>query len=561
MKKRKALDYTALGYKTSESSEVPYDRQLSGEKLAAKTKKYKYFFAGAVSLITFLVYMQSLQNAFTSWDDPRYVYENPHIWSFSLDFFRWIFFEFYAGNWHPLTWISHAADFAVWGLNPLGHHLTNNILHAVNTFMVVLLAAKLAETWNWTDLKSEQAAVMNHRRILITGGVTGLLFGLHPVHVESVAWVSERKDLLCALFFMLSILTYIKYVRAKGHEILQKHTTLGRFNISYFLCLVFFIFALLSKPMAVSLPFVLLIIDWYPYNRIHSMRSFWAVSSEKLPFILLSLGSSVLTFMAQKEGGAMEIMKAVPLQSRLLVAAHSLFAYLWKMIWPANLIPYYPYPKDSSLFSLEYLSAVALVFGITAVCVAMIKRQKLWLSVWAYYVATFIPVIGLVQVGGQSMADRYTYLPSLGPFFIVGLFSARVFSKGLRSNSGGMITRRVIALVAIILLVSMSYLTFLQIGIWKNGIVLWSYVIEKEPERIYFAYYNRGNHYDQMGQVDKAIDDYNKAISLNRDDPKVFVNRGLVYLRLGQVQLAIADFNEACKLGNSFACKAPQYFK
>jgi hypothetical protein len=197
-----------------------------------------------------VVYLSSLRNDFVGYDDNTYVLNNPHIRSFNPALFKWSFFDFYAANWHPLTWISHALDYAVWGLNPVGHHLTNNILHAVNTFLVVLLVARLMEV-----------AVVNSRFTLIVAGVSGLLFGLHPIHVESVAWAAERKDLLCALFYLLSIIMYMSYRSHKTYR-------------TYFLTLCFFILALLSKPMAVSLPSGPPDTDWYPFKRLTSLPAF-----------------------------------------------------------------------------------------------------------------------------------------------------------------------------------------------------------------------------------------------------------------------------------------------
>ncbi|MGD0283667.1 MAG: hypothetical protein ABSB95_15050, partial [Dissulfurispiraceae bacterium] len=365
--------------------------------------RFKYFVAGLVSLLTFSVYLSCIHNEFVAWDDDHYIYENLHLHPLNAAFFRWAFSAFYAANWHPLTWVSHALDYAVWGLNPLGHHLTNNILHAVNTFIVVVLVVKLLETWH---ASRQQNPARHPSQDLIIAAVTGLLFGLHPLHVESVAWVSERKDLLCAMFFLLSVLAYT-----------NKH---------YLLVVFLFALALLSKPMAVSLPAVLLILDWHPFNRISSVKSFLSAFLEKLPLIALSIVSSVLTVLAQKAEGAMQPFEVTPLSSRVLVAAESLLSYLWKMVWPVNLIPYYSYPGNVSLFSAEYFLSVIIVFGITAACLIMVKKQKLWLAAWGYYVITLLPVLGIVQVGGQAMADRYTYLPSLGPFILIGLIGAEL---------------------------------------------------------------------------------------------------------------------------------------
>src|SRR5208283_3314559 len=308
-----------------------------------RTPRSKYFVAGFVSLLTFLVYLACLNNEFVMWDDNQYVYENPHLHPLNPAFFKWAFSDFYAANWHPLTWVSHALDYAVWGLNPLGHHLTSNILHAVNTFIVVILVAKLLEAWH-PSRQQNPSPHLSHEGSYIVIALTGLLFGLHPLHVESVAWVSERKDLLCATFFLLSTLAYTKYVSSGG----------GLRNKQYYILVLFlFALALLSKPMAVSLPAVLLILDWHPFNRISSMKSLLSAFLEKLPLIALSLVSSVLTVLAQKAGEAIQTFEIIPLASRVLVASQSLLSYLWKMVLPMNLIPYYPYPQHISLFSAK----------------------------------------------------------------------------------------------------------------------------------------------------------------------------------------------------------------
>jgi Tfp pilus assembly protein PilF len=557
----------------------------------------KYYLAGFVSLITFAAYLTSIQNEFVQWDDGHYVFENPHIRLLNTAFFKWAFFDFHAGNWHPLTWISHALDYAVWGLNPMGHHLGNVILHAVNTFVVVFLIIRLLDAVRQRTIQGGQPSFLNDRTMLIAAGVTGLLFGIHPVHVESVAWVSERKDLLCALFFMLSIMAYMKYAGKTAAVTQTKKTNPpilpflkggeGGLKRQYLMSLGFFILALMSKPMAISLPVVLLVLDWHPFKRIQSFKALRTAIVEKLPFIALSVGSIILTFFAQRSGGAIRSMEYASLSTRILVGMRSLVAYLWKMILPLNLIPFYPYPKDASLFSLEYLSAVILVGGITAACIVLAKRQKLWLSVWGYYVITLLPVLGIVQVGLQSMADRYTYLPGLGPFLLIGIMTAWIWARIQRPDKQGLIARSLTVAAALLVFISLSYLTFKQIGIWKNSIVLWSYVIEKEPERVPFAYINRGIAFEKTGQMKEAIEDYNRVIALdplyfeaynnlgvlygqnelfdkaieyfNKSvgiDPTyvdAYVNRGIAYALSGRYDSALEDFNKAVLLDQNSA--------
>jgi tetratricopeptide (TPR) repeat protein len=523
--------------------------EVEGERM----RNVKYYLACSAALATFLVYLPALQNGFTDWDDNTYVLTNPHIRSFDIAFFKWAFFHFYDCNWHPLTWISHAFDYAIWGLNPFGHHLVNIIFHAVNTFLVVILIIRFLEIYKETATKPGLRPFLTERTMLIASGATGLLFGLHPLHVESVAWVAERKDLLCALFFLLSIMMYTNYARSVSNGTDNKKPASHFFNKQYVLALGLFIFALTSKPMAVTLPVILLLLDWHPFNRMQSLKSFRALVIEKLPFIALSLISSIVTILAQRAGGSLRSMEIIPLSTRLLVAAEALIAYLWKMLWPLNLVPYYPYPKDVSLFSLKYIAAIALVIGITLACIVAAKKRKLWLSVWGYYVVTLIPVLGIVQVGGQSMAERYTYLPSLGPFLVIGLASAWISKKTDAGKKWGLIAKVIWISAVICALGSISYRTVEQIGIWKNGITLWDYVIEKEPEGVSIAYTNRGLEFEKIGQLDKAIEDYSKAIVLDPSAYIAYFNLGVVYFKTDLLDKAIGYFNRSIAVNPTYA--------
>jgi protein O-mannosyl-transferase len=533
-----------------------------------RTHKKIYSLAASVAFVTFLVYLPALRNEFVYWDDNLYIFENPFIRSLDGTFFRRAFLGFPASNWHPLTWISHALDYAVWGLNPLGHHLTSTILHAVNTALVVVLVLKIFETARDRTPQNAAASFLNDRTILIAAGVTGLLFGIHPVHVESVAWVAERKDLLCALFFLLSILSYVKYARGQGSGFRgqgsgagnqepgvrsQKRADSGNakagpkksfINKHYLLSLGLFVLALMSKPMAVSLPLVLLILDWYPFGRVRSWKTLWPAGVEKLPFFVLSLASSVMTILAQRAGEAIVSVEQITLPERALVAVKALVAYLGKMLLPINLIPFYPYPKVVPLFSFEYLSALALFIGITAACVILARKQKFWLSAWGYYVATLIPVLGIVQVGAQSMADRYTYLPSIGLFLLAGLGVAWIAKRTfvIRQHAS---LKIVFGMVLSCVLVFLCYATFKQISIWQDSISLWSYVIEKEPDSVSLAYSQRGIVLGKKGQTERAIADLEMAIALNPYNYDAYMNLGVAFEKLGQIDKARENVEKA----------------
>jgi protein O-mannosyl-transferase len=517
-----------------------------------RSRQIKFILAILVSLLTFAIYLPALRNGFVEFDDNLYIYDNLHIRSLNMTFLRWSFFAFYAGNWHPLTWISHALDYAVWGLHPIGHHLTSIILHAVNTFLVVLLMTSLLQTRKSPTTRKDAPEFLGERSILISAGITGLLFGVHPLHVESVGWASERKDLLCALFFLLALMTYTKHVSVTEYRATQKSIRSFMFRQYYLLTCGFFILALLSKPMAITLPFVLLILDWFPFKRIWSLKTFCSALIEKLPFIVLTLLSSILTISAQDSGGSIKSVEAIPLATRVIVACKSLIVYLVKLILPLDLVPFYPYPKNTSLFSLDYSIPIVIVIVITAVCIVLANKQKIWLTVWGIYIVTLLPVLGIVQVGDQSMADRYMYLPSLGPLLVLGLTAAWILAKMNSLHRWRLPIKVFACILAVLMCAALSSLTFTQIGIWENDIDLWSYVIRKEPDTVPLAYNNLGLAYDKTGRVERAFEDYNRAIALNPSYYLAYNNRGLAFDKTGQVDKALADFNRAIALNPSY---------
>lgn len=508
-----------------------------------RTRYTKYCLASSVALITCLVYLPALRNEFVNWDDGQYVFANFFIRSLDASFLRWAFLDFHVSNWHPLSWISHAIDYALWGLNPLGHHLTNIGLHAANTALVVLVVLKLMWSAKEGTPPNTSPLFMSDRAILIAAGTTGLLFGIHPVHVESVAWVAERKDLLCALFFLLSVMMYLKAVMRMGHGAEGTRLTPGA--MLSVLCL--FVLALMSKPMAVTLPVVLLILDWYPFNRIRSFQTFWTACIEKIPFFALSFLSGILTILAQKKGDAVTSLDVVPLHIRLLVAIKSLAAYLGKMLLPLNLNPFYPYPGDASLSSAKYLWALALVIVITTACALLARNQKLWMSAWAYYVVTLTPVLGIIQVGSQAMADRYTYLPSLGPFLVAGICLAWSTQK-VNAVKRSTLSTALTVIIVLFLTVSLSYLTVEQIAVWRNSIALWTNVIEKGTDKAPLMYVNRGAAFEKIGMLDKAIADFERAVALDPAAYRAYISLGTAFETMGQLDKALENTEKAIAL-------------
>ncbi len=462
--------------------------------------------------------MPALHNGFVNWDDPAYVLNNPKIRSFGLEFFRWAFTTPAIANWHPLTFVSHAIDYRLWGLNPAGHHLTSVALHSANAFLVALVVFSL---FGFKEGRDRGVA-------LGASFLAGLFFAVHPLRVESVAWVSERKDVLCAFFFLLSAYFYIRYLKG--------------FKWAHYLAsLALFALALMSKPMAITLPLVLLIIDYYPAKRFQNKA---AVMVEKIPFFFLSGASAIATIWAQKAGGAIIPLERYPLYIRAFSAVRAYIFYLYKSILPVGLAPYYPRAVNIDPLSLGYLLPVA-VFAAITVLVIIFKRRKIFLSAWLYYLITLLPVIGIVQAGGQAAADRYTYLPGLSIALLAGAGGARLYqrAKSLRP-----------AVIALFLsaAVFLSISTFNQIHVWKDEISFWSHEIKLFPATVPIAYINRGMAYEDRGLFDKAIEDYTAGITLNTGFADSYVNRGSAYNGLGEYQKAIEDFNRALELKPDF---------
>jgi protein O-mannosyl-transferase len=273
---------------------------------------------------------------------------------------------------------------------------------------------------------------------------------------------------------------------------------------------------------------------------------------EKIPFIAASLLISVVSFMAQKTTGALVLMDVTPLPVRVLTAFRALMMYLWKTAMPVHLVPFYPYPQNVSFFSTEYFSAVVLISGITAACIFYEKKQPVWLSVWAYYLITLLPVLGLIQVGIHSMADRFTYLPGLGPFLVIGMGAAWILEKVYAAEKQRQVARLLTIAVAISVVISLSYLTLKQIAIWKSSLDFWNYVIEQEPRRAPTAYLNRGLAFGDKKEFDRAIEDFNKAISVNPKYVEAYLNRGMVFVVKGEFDKAIEDYNAAISVNPVF---------
>lgn len=467
------------------------------------------------ALVTFIIYLPSIGNGFVSWDDPKYIYENQWIQNLDLTFLKEAFTEVYFANWHPLTMISYAIDYALWGLNPLGYHLENNILHAVNTALVAVLSVRLITI----------ARPLSAPGAFAAGFVPALLFGIHPLHVESVAWVSERKDVLCALFFMASILFYLRYAQ-KGKA------------LCYALSLLAFAFAIMSKSMAVTLPAVLLLLDFYPLRRLSGLKGILKAVAEKLPFFAICAFAAAMALYSQTS--AMASLESIPVDIRFISALRSYAFYLEKLFVPIALAPFYPFPAEFDPFAADYLVTYAVLAGISLICLAAL-RYRMFIVAWLYFLGTLVPVIGLVQVGMQAAADRYMYLPSLSLLVLLGAGAALIIeknSKPLLAFFLGFIS---------VATVGLSYATVTQTAIWKDSLTLWDHELGLYPDA-YIPLMNRGVALVKMGEHDRGMKDLDRAVSLAPTSRNALYNRSLALKSLGRYREALDDLNAAINI-------------
>ncbi|MBI4844391.1 MAG: tetratricopeptide repeat protein [Nitrospirae bacterium] len=503
--------------------------------LAEKPHRSSNFIVSAaaflVAVIAFAVFMPALGGEFLYWDDNLLISENKNIQSIS-----WVFSDAVSNpailGWYPLTVASLYVDHFFWGLNPFGYHLTNNTLHSLNSFLVFITIFWLVRLGI-----GEKAEAL--RISLASAFVTSVLFAVHPLRVESVAWITERKDVLYAFFFLLSILCYLKY--ASGTE---------RRLFYYWGSLILFAMSLMSKSMAVTMPIVMLILDYFPLRRLflgETRSDLKKVLLEKAPFFLLSIIISIFTLLQHHEAGTLSIVETQPFIVRILVSIRGYSFYLYKFIMPFGLVPWYPYPKNINPFSPEYSIPIILFVSFTAACILLIKKRRLFPAAWFYYLITLLPIIGITQTAGFSAANRYTYLPSLGPFMLAGVFAGVLFT---RADKARRILLAALFLAATGLLVN---ITFKNILIWNESIRLWSYQIDAYPDSDGITYLYRGIAFRKKGKYEEALKDYNKAIEMRPSYFYAYNNRAVAYEYLGKNEEALRDYNNALALDPEYA--------
>ena len=462
-------------------------------------------------MLTWIVFGQTLWHDFINYDDPRYVYQNTKITSgLNIAGIAWAFTHIHSENWHPLTTITHMLDCSLYGLNAGGHHFTNVLLHTVAVVLLFLLLQQMTGA-------------------LWKSAFVAAVFAIHPLHVESVAWVAERKDVLSGVFFMLTLLAYVHYARAPS---------------TWRYVIVAFVFALglMSKPMLVTVPFVLLLLDYWPLGRIREEgsnvgRQLFKLAAEKIPLIVLSAVSSVVTFVAQK--GAVGETEQLPVLARINNAVVSYVAYIWQMLWPMRLAVFYPHPENR-LPLWEIIASFLLLVCLTVLAIALRKQRPYLITGWLWYLGMLVPVIGFVQVGWQGHADRYTYLPQIGLYIAVTWAVADLTSLWRHQ-------RTILSAAAILSVGVLSWCAWVQTSYWRDSETLFRHALAVTANND-VAENNLGIVFLQKGKVDQAISLLQAAVDLRPDNSPAHENLAKALLQKGQVADALVHYRKSLKL-------------
>ncbi len=466
------------------------------------------FLAAAV----WICFGQVLHFDFVNYDDPQYVIQNPQVrQGLSLKGVVWAFTSFHAANWHPLTWLSHMADASLFALSPGGHHWTSVVLHLVNCLLLYgFLSAATGVFW-------PSAAV-------------AAIFALHPLHVESVAWVAERKDVLSACFGFLSLIFYVRFARREKRR-------------DYLFCFIFLAMGLMAKPMLVTWPLVFLLLDWWPLNRLSSVgsgqtafRRFRDLVVEKIPFLLLSVASSAVTLAAQQSGQAIRSIEVFPVSLRLANAAVSYVGYMAKTLWPARLSFFYVHPgRDIPPWHLA--GAVLLLAAAAAACYRLRGRFPYLMAGYGWFVLTLLPVIGIVQVGGQAMADRYMYLPMVGLLVMACWSAEEMIGSGKKRRIAAAVT-------ALVVLAALGFQTHRQTAVWKDSIALYRHALAMDDNN-WLAYNNLGGALETEGRLEEAAEMYRRQVAILPHKPGARRNLAVVMLKLGRPAEALSHYQAA----------------
>lgn len=467
-----------------------------------KLDSYSHLLAiGLLIALTLIVFWQAFGFGFVSIDDPSYVINNERVHaSLTPESLRWALRATDNATWQPLVWISYMLDWRLYGLNPSGYHLTNLLLHLLNVLLLFALLRRMTlSTWK--------------------SALVAALFAIHPLHVESVVWITERKDVLSAFFWMLALLAYVRYA---------EKPTLPK----YVLIIIAFVLGLMAKPMLVTLPFVLLLLDYWPLGRFAKLgaaRLAW----EKVPLFLIAAGSVIMSYRVHETSGALGTLTAYPTGARIANALVAHVSYILKMLWPAKLAVFYPHPGNTLPIWQTAVSGLVLV--VVSV-LAIRSRRACFAMGWFWYVGTLIPTIGLIQTGSHAMADRFTYIP------LIGLFIAIIWS----------IPRKALNVSAAIVITILAACSWRQVGYWQDSRTLFEHALDVTRNN-YVAEYSLGVEDQKEGNLDDAVAHFSAALEIEPDYDKARYNLGIALDQQGRLDDAITQFKETIRLNPKFA--------
>jgi hypothetical protein len=476
-------------------------------KAKNKDKNWSLLICLALALITLAVFCQVHSFEFITLDDPDYVYENPNVQAgITLQTINWAFTTDTASNWHPLTWLSHMLDWQLYGASAGGHHITNLIFHIANALLLFIVLKQMTNA-------------------LWQSAFAAALFALHPLHVESVAWVAERKDVLSTFFWILTMWAYLRYVK--------------RPKVSgYLLITVFFALGLMAKPMLVTLPFVLLLLDYWPLERF-GQRTFFYLIREKIPFMALSAVSSIVTFFVQRDSKAVISLVLFPLRHRVFNSFISYVEYMWKMFRPARLAFFYPNPGQNVSASYAVLSAVFLLV-LTILVLVFAKNHRYLITGWFWYLGTLVPVIGLVQVGNQAMADRYSYITLTGLFIIIAWGVPELLAK--------LPQRKIVLWMSSFMVLSaLAICTYRQTRYWKDTIAIHQHALRVTKDN-FLVHNSIALQLLKRGQTEQAISHYSEAVRIQPDNPSALNGLGVALCYAGKVDQAIVYYEKSLSI-------------
>ncbi|MBP6964020.1 MAG: tetratricopeptide repeat protein, partial [Armatimonadetes bacterium] len=483
-----------------------------------RLRRYAPLLVGAALVLVTLASYRYVFRAGFVFDDAFYLVRNAHVRNgLGFESVKWALRAFYGANWHPLTWLSSMLDYRVFGDRAAGHHAVNLLFHIVNSVLLLVVLRRMTGS-------------------LWRSAFVAALFALHPLHVESVAWLSERKDVLSAFFMLAAMWAYVGYADRPG---------LGR----YALVTLAFALGLMSKPMLVSLPILLLMLDCWPLRRVSSLGPM-PLLIEKLPLFALSIASGVITYLAQRSGEAVARLDKFPFGLRAANALTSYVAYIWKTLYPAGLAAYYPYPKEG-VPALSVIAAALLLAAVTLLAVRLARSRPYLIVGWLWYVVSLIPVIGLVQVGEQAMADRYMYIPMIGLGIVVAWGVPDLLARPGGAAPVQPPVARGLAVVSAAVLLALAAVTSAQVRHWESDYTLFRRVVEVAPGSA-LAHSNYGLALAEKGEYDKAIEQYGKALDADPTYVRAYFNLGNALKETGRPDEAVLQFREALRIDPNY---------